>query len=361
MEAALTAEDPATVRVGPMVNLGPLVTSLGQDPEPIFHGAGFQLQEFEEPDHRVSFVQASRLLQQCAAATGCDQIGFLLGLKACPSHLGIAGFLVQAAPDAETALNALVANLDLHDECGSARLEQGPEYSTLSYALHESGASAYAQIYDLAAVVMYQIMQVLCGRKWKAHSVTLKRRQPRDKAPYERFFNSLLYFDSTQCALSFENRWLREVPPSSDILLYQHLSREARRLHGPHDFEFKDELPRLFRQALLSGNFSSQQIADQLGIHERTLHRRLKAIDTSFRQELDAARGSVSKELLESTSLPVCDIANALGYSDSSGFIRAFHRWFDSSPSAWRKQRVSATAAGSRSGGMEPGGLHARA
>ena len=344
-----------------MVNLAQLVTSLGQDPQPIFNRAGFQPEEFEEPDHRVSFLEASRLLKDCAVVTDCDQLGLLLGQEACPSHLGLAGFLVRAAPDAETALNALVANLDLHDECGSVRLDIGPEYTTLSYALHESGAFAYEQIYDLSAVIMYQIMRVVCGRKWRAHSVTLERRQPRDKTPYDRFFQSLLFFDSTQCALTFENRWLREIPPSSDVLLYRHLLEQARKLHGPHDLELKDKLPRLFRQALLSGNFSSQQIADALGIHERTLHRRLKALDTSFRRELDTARGSVSKELLESTSLPICDIANALGYSDSSGFIRAFNRWFDSSPSAWRRHRVSAATASSGPAGMGQGELHARA
>ncbi len=44
------------------------------------------------------------------------------------------------------------------------------------------------------------------------------------------------------------------------------------------------------------------------------------------------------KQLLESTSLPVCDIADALGYADSSGFIRAFQRWSGSSPAVWRKR-----------------------
>jgi len=36
--------------------------------------------------------------------------------------------------------------------------------------------------------------------------------------------------------------------------------------------------------------------------------------------------------------LPVSDIAGALGYADSSGFIRAFQRWSGVSPSAWRNR-----------------------
>jgi AraC-like DNA-binding protein len=74
------------------------------------------------------------------------------------------------------------------------------------------------------------------------------------------------------------------------------------------------------------------------GLHERTLHRRLRIAGTSFRQELDLARQSVSEQLLGSTSLPVCDVANAMGYADSSGFIRAFQRWTGTSPTSWRRK-----------------------
>ena len=99
-----------------------------------------------------------------------------------------------------------------------------------------------------------------------------------------------------------------------------------------------DVLPVVLRRALLTERFSSREIADELGLHERSLHRRLKAAGTSFRQQLDAARKSVSEEPLENTALPICEIATALGYADSSGFIRAFRRWSGTSPASWREQ-----------------------
>jgi hypothetical protein len=46
-----TAAHEAMFRVGPLVNLASLVQSLGCDPGPIFRQSGFDLEEFQDPDH----------------------------------------------------------------------------------------------------------------------------------------------------------------------------------------------------------------------------------------------------------------------------------------------------------------------
>ena len=101
--------------------------------------------------------------------------------------------------------------------------------------------------------------------------------------------------------------------------------------------ELIDMLPAILQRGVLLEQCSASDIADSFGIQERTLHRRLQSAGTSFRQELDRVRETLSLQLLESSSLPIFDIATSLGYADSSGFIRAFHRWTGKSPASWRK------------------------
>ena len=86
------SSDPAMVRMGPLMGLASVVRSFGCDPELLFRAEGFSLAEFSDPDHRVPFVPMSRLLARCVAATSCHHLGLLLGQRAGPSHLGIAGF-----------------------------------------------------------------------------------------------------------------------------------------------------------------------------------------------------------------------------------------------------------------------------
>lgn len=332
-----TAAHEAMFRVGPLVNLASLVQSLGCDPGPVFRQSGFDLEEFQDPDHWLPYLRSSRLLENCVRATACDQIGLLLGQRAEPSHLGMAGFLVSTAPKVQQALRAFVENLDLHDEGGTATLDVGPDYTSLGFSLHLSGVSAVEQIGDLSAVMMYKVMRTLCGADWVASTVKLIRKEPADAEPYRRYFRTSLFFNSTRCAITFKNQCLNRNSPSADKLLYSYLCQKASDQHDLHHHEMPAELPAALVRGLLTGQFAAHQIADAFGLHERTLHRRLRIAGTSFRQELDKARKSVSEQLLGSTSLPICDIATSLGYADSSGFIRAFRRWCGASPNSWRK------------------------
>lgn len=331
----------ATVRAGPLVNLPSLVQSLGCDPGPVFRQSGFTSEDFQDPDHRISYLEGSHLLADCVEATGCKELGLLLGQRAEPSHLGLAGFLTRAAPTVRQALRVLLENLDLHDEGGTATLDIGPDYTYLGYALQLPDVSAVEQIYDLSAVMLCKIMQSLCGPDWVAASVKLPRREPEDKRPYQRYFRTALFFDSTECSVTFSNQCLDHDSPYADALLYRYLEHEAAQLHELQHQELIERLPEVMRRSLLSEQFAARDVANVFGLHERTLHRRLRDSGTSFRKELDAARKTVSEQLLGTTNLPVCDIATALGYADSSGFIRAFQRWSKTSPSSWRKRNNS--------------------
>ena len=335
----------STVRVGPLVNIPTLLLKLGCDPEPILENAGFRAGEFEDIEHKISYLKGSRLLADCVAATGCDQFGLMLGQMAGPSHLGVAGFLACSALKVGQALETLVENLDLHDDGGTCTLQVGDHFTQLSFHIHQPGVKAVAQIYDLSAVVMCKLMRALCGRDWNPSQVLLMRARPQMMLPYSRFFRAALLFDSKRCGIVFPNHDLQRSPPMADSLLYQHLEEEALALHQLQNHGIMEALPVVLQKGLLQKRYLAGDIADVFGIQERTLHRRLKAAGTSFRHELDGARESLSKQLLEYSNLPVYEVATSLGYADSSGFIRAFHRWAGASPASWRKQRGSTPAA----------------
>ena len=327
-----------TVRIGPMAKLPAISRSLGHDPEPIFKSNGFDPKIFRDPDRRVSYIPMSHLLSECARITACDHLGLLMGQHAEPSHLGMPGFLVHTAPTVEQALQSLVETLDLHDEGGTAAFNVRPEFSSISYAIHLDGVEAIDITSDLAAVMICKIMRFLCGPDWAPLSVRFARKEPADRAQHRRFFKSALYFDATETEVNFNNRCLQEQPPAPDVLLHRHLEQEANTLHALQYGELMEQLPAVLRRSLLDGRFSAPEVAESVGLHERTLHRRLKEAGTSFRQELDASRRTVSEQMLQFTRMPVSEIATALGYADASGFIRAFERWSGISPNAWRKQ-----------------------
>ncbi|BAW05656.1 helix-turn-helix transcriptional regulator [Nocardia seriolae] len=71
---------------------------------------------------------------------------------------------------------------------------------------------------------------------------------------------------------------------------------------------------------------SLPEVARELAVSERTLHRRLAAEHTSFRGVLDQVRQLLATELLEQ-GLTVEAVGRRLGYSDSAAFSHAYRRW----------------------------------
>jgi AraC-like DNA-binding protein len=88
---------------------------------------------------------------------------------------------------------------------------------------------------------------------------------------------------------------------------------------------------------MIVGKTSGGDIAGALAMHRRTLNRRLRAAGTTFQQVLDEVRYAVARELLEQSSIPMHDVAAALGYASLAPFMRAFRRWSGASPGDWRK------------------------
>jgi AraC-like DNA-binding protein len=82
---------------------------------------------------------------------------------------------------------------------------------------------------------------------------------------------------------------------------------------------------------------SPQDIAAQLGVSTRTLHRMLAAEGLKYAELAEQARMQNARRLLAS-GMATEEVAIALDYSDGRSFRRAFERCFGESPAAFRRR-----------------------
>jgi len=76
-------------------------------------------------------------------------------------------------------------------------------------------------------------------------------------------------------------------------------------------------------------------------VSKRTLNRRLQAENTSFRQLKSRALAAWAKQYLRETEYSVQAIAEALGYTDTANFGRAFRKSEACSPKAYRRNQAA--------------------
>jgi AraC-like DNA-binding protein len=84
-----------------------------------------------------------------------------------------------------------------------------------------------------------------------------------------------------------------------------------------------------------------QTVARTLATSARSLQRRLAAAGVSYQQLLDLARKAAAERYLTDAPLSIGEVAYLLGYSEPAAFTRAFRRWNDETPQAFRLRQRS--------------------
>lgn len=81
-----------------------------------------------------------------------------------------------------------------------------------------------------------------------------------------------------------------------------------------------------------------EQVAEDLGLNVRTMHRRLQEEATSWQDILDNLRQELARGYLRDTGMTQMEIAEKLGYSDIRSFQRSFKRHHGMTPGEYREQ-----------------------
>jgi AraC-like DNA-binding protein len=101
-------------------------------------------------------------------------------------------------------------------------------------------------------------------------------------------------------------------------------------------------IKQMIRAYATDGWLAANQASDLVGMSLRTMQRSLSVEGRTYSDLLEETRSGMAAEFLENTDVPMAEISDHLGYSDQSGFTRAFRRWAAVSPREFRTQRRAA-------------------
>ena len=326
------------VRIGPYLPIPELFRELGIEPEGVLSEVGLAAGDFDDPDRAIPVRTRGRLLAACARASGCDHFGLLLGQRRDASALGPVAFLLKHAPDVRTALSELVANFQLHNRMAALYLEVTERVAMLGYETLAPNLEGAAQVNDAAMAFGFKLLQGLCGPDWLPSEVRLRRLRPMEVEDYRRFFKAPVVFGAEQTALIFPAHWLDRKVMLADPALHDHLRRQLTTMRSDEDDDLASQVGRLMLGLLGTKRCSLEELAAALGVHPRTLNRRLRASDTSFREIYEGARHHLAMQLLRDTRSSIQNIALVLNYSGGNAFGRAFTQWEGVPPATWRRR-----------------------
>ena len=323
-----------TQRVGALSSLPALLRALGADADAVLVDAGLAPSALEHGDDTIPYASFGRMLELGATRGACPHLGVLTGRMYRVDDLGAVGDLMRHSATVGDALRTLVVHLQVNSGGGLAYLTERPGAAEFGYAIYQPHVGGVSQICDSALAAGTQFLRELCGPSFALTEVLLPHVRPADVTPYRTHFHVVPRFDAEVAALRFSPSWLAKSIAGADPRLFQAAMRRIERLRRD---DLVPRVMRALRLLMLSGHVSGEDTARMLSMHRRTLNRRLKAQGTTFQSVLDRVRLEAARQLLESTRLPLDDIAASLGYASVSPFMRSFRRWTGTTPGQWRR------------------------
>lgn len=328
----------STVAAWPLAVLNAL-DSRGFDGAGLLREAGLDVETLRaNPGGRVSTDLMTRLWSLATERSADPAMGLWVGRGAMPMHVRVMGLLIQTAPTLGHILEVAERFQRLITTGVTLRLLHQPDRVGLEICqlpgitLHPASIDAFiaAHVSNMRRVVARDAVQM----------VDLERPQPNPAQPWQQVLGCDVSFAQPSNVIWHQRSALDTPLPLGDSGLWREHEQLAQR-----ELAALDTTPALVQDILgllraCTDRLPTQaELASGLAMSERSLRRRLAEQGTGYRQLTDLWRAERAAQLLRS-GLRAAEVADRLGFSDSSSFSKAFRRWHGVSPEGFRQQPV---------------------
>ncbi len=167
------------------------------------------------------------------------------------------------------------------------------------------------------------------------------RHEPDDATMFQTVFHSEVETRSSWSGFALTREAWQLPLRRSDPLLRHWLERKAAQILARQAGQegVAMEVRQLLAAHASGSIMSVEAAARRLAMSPRTLQRRLSEEGTSFDTLREETRKQTAEILLADRKLSVGEVAFLLGFSEPGAFHRAFKRWHNTTPDAFRRQQ----------------------
>jgi AraC-like DNA-binding protein len=330
---------PPFVRYATLNRYVELSRDLGVDPASLMRVHGLNPAGLANPDHRIPAVAAARLLDETARLSGHDDFGLRLAELRQISTLGPLSLVLREEPDVRSALTLLLRYEHSYNEALRMVMTEQNELATIRLRLDFGEPIDSRQSLELGIGALHGILREFLPAEWRAVSVSFPHPPPKSPETHERVLGPNVAFDQEFAGIVLLASDLDTPIATSDPQLRDFAQQFLRSLGTPRDATLRDRVREMIELLLPAGRCSAAQVAGNLGMDRRTLHRRLERQGETFSSILDSTRADMAERFLLTGRYSMSDIALMLGFSAPSGLSRWFRHHYHCSPTAWLAER----------------------
>jgi AraC-like DNA-binding protein len=311
----------------------------GVTEEGIFEATGIREENLINYDDRVPVELYVKLGRLAPTLTNIPYIGLVLGRQAKFTNMGIVFQLGLNCPTIRESLIYGVRYSNLGNEAAIEGFEEGKEFAEWSSQYVGPNYMAIPLI-EFESCDKLKLLKSVIGNDFKPVQFKFQHSQSQYLDKYHEIFQVPLLFKQEKNAIVFKREYLDASNPDPQPYVKELLDRHARLLDKELKTGrlFQDKVRNMIVRHLHTGSLDLEMIAKFLNISSRTVYRKLKEENLSYKELLDDVQKQLAGNYLIDDSLSINEISFLLGFSETGAFHRAFRRWFGKTPGQYRRE-----------------------
>lgn len=309
--------------------------------EPWFAGLRLTRAQIDDASVRVSYRQASRIVQRAMRALSLPDLGLRLGRRQNIGNFGLLGLAMMTARTFGDAVGIGMQYAPVSGGLMDLELDTS-ESGVVAMVAHPRAQEP--QILPFLCEELFASTLMLCrglvGANFKSRRLELTYPAPAYAAEYDALFECEVRFGMPRNRVMIDTGWMPHALPTYNPVSAQQALALCRAMmpDGQGASEIVATVRNLLRERLQE-NPRLADIAADLHLTERTLRRQLSAAGFGFKEMHDQLRSERAHDLLREGQLSITQIGARVGFRDAREFRRAFKRWTGVAPREARIRR----------------------
>ena len=340
-------------RIYPAAKIAIVVDALAAESVPVAEAlrrTSLSPSDLRSPTTQVSVNQVIESYRNAVRLSRAPHFAFKTGLKTHVSHYGMYGFAILSSMNFRETMHFAVKYHQLATPVVKLqfREEAGRVDWTIDPLPHPAiDARLYRFIVETQLGILVSLHRDIMGSAFNPLAIEVTFAAPESEEQCWTTVRCPVSFRQPRNRFLFDADWLNGAPQYGNEITYASVLALCDDLHD----RLQNRIGvagkvRAYLLATLGRRTSLDHVAAHLGVPVRTLRRKLRDEETSFRDLFDQLRGEVAIKYLRDTHMTVDDIAQALGFSETANFRHAFRRWNRASPQEFRRTLTTSSAGG---------------
>jgi AraC-like DNA-binding protein len=328
------------VRADALRNFGDLVASLGGDPDVLLQKSQIDPAVLANRNGVIPYRKMVQLLERASIELDCPDFGVRLAvLQEGTKIFDPLDIAVRNSPTLGEAYRYCADHIHAYSTATQICFERADDRRVfMRFEILLPRLSQHRQVVEHAMARIQNATMVISRGQARAQEIWFTHEPLAPMSSYRNHFNAVLRFGQSMNGLLFSEEDLDRAVPDTDPQLHEIATSFIDHRFPSSAVTLSTRVHSIIARLLVEGNCTHERVTAALGLHPRTLQRRLRDEGESFESIRDNVRRDVALRYLQQPNVPLVRVTEILGYSETSVLSRSCHRWFSASPRQLRNE-----------------------